>query len=576
MRSFSSSQNGPGALASLARSASDNVGSSAGDPFVVLAKIRTTYWFTIAVVTLVSSFYMFGLTAKEEIAVTILLATLFVLLLLLLQIDHKLESTTQNAKYENVFNSLYRTAVEQQVIFCTVDSAGKVTRVNKEFEVTTGYHSTEIIGEDAGVFVRRGLQDALSPEDWKWLEAGKPWMGFTSYIAKNGRKFEVRCSIVPRLEKSGQIAELEIIAVDVAEQRKDLANAKFSSALNLIDDEIYVFEPSTFNILFVNTAGQARERTGVKNLRSGQNSRDFLSSMAFEKMLRTCEDLIASGEIKKVFSVTRRDGTPLEITLQYVVPDDDAPMFVAVYRNIAERKQAERAKAEFISTISHELRTPLTSIKGSLSLALNGALGEIPAGPRRMLDIAHNNCDRLTLLINDILELEKIEDGKLVFCLEPLDLVGVVRQSIVANASYGDKFGVKFSLLDVPNGEVTVNGDGNRLLQVLDNLLSNAAKFSKNGDKVEILIESKDDSAIITVRDKGVGIDESQRTRLFERFTQVDSSDTRSKGGTGLGLPIARSIVESHGGTLDFISKVGEGTDFFFTLPLLERKIENA
>ena len=240
---------------------------------------------------------------------------------------------------------------------------------------------------------------------------------------------------------------------------------------------------------------------------------------------------------------------------------------MAIYRDITERKVADRAKAEFISTVSHELRTPLTSIKGALSLIEAGAGGNLPAETATLVSLANRNCDRLVLLINDLLDLDRLSSGEIHLKMEPLRLADLVREAIEANRGYGEEFGVRFDATHLEDSAV-VRGDRMRLRQVLDNLMSNAAKFSNRDDRVELSVSREDDVAVISVRDYGVGIPEDARDRIFERFTQADSSDQRQKGGTGLGLNIARSIIGLHRGEISFTSRLGEGTEFFVRLPL--------
>ncbi|MBT3361663.1 MAG: HAMP domain-containing histidine kinase [Rhodospirillales bacterium] len=238
---------------------------------------------------------------------------------------------------------------------------------------------------------------------------------------------------------------------------------------------------------------------------------------------------------------------------------------------IEERKQAEKAKQEFTSTVSHELRTPLTSIKGTLGLIQSGTIGPLPDKLQSMIDVAYANSDRLALLIDDILDMEKIQAGKMELHMEPVDVVSLVEEAIEANKGYGDKHGVTFVNANaVMNEKTLVNGDKNRLMQVLSNLMSNAAKFSPDGEQVELSVTQDSSTFRINVKDNGPGIPEECRGAIFEKFTQVDSSDTRVKGGTGLGLSIAKAIVEQHGGAIDYYSETGGGCRFFFNLPILE------
>ena len=234
--------------------------------------------------------------------------------------------------------------------------------------------------------------------------------------------------------------------------------------------------------------------------------------------------------------------------------------------DITNRIEVENMKSEFVSTVSHELRTPLTSIHGSLGLVTGGAVGEVPAQARDLIEIAGKNCERLIALVNDILDMEKIESGRMEYKFDLVDLDILVEQAIRANQAYGSEFDVAFVLTDTETG-ARVQGDGERLTQVLANLLSNAAKFSPAGEDVGISITRNDGAFRVSVKDSGNGVPEEFRDRIFEKFSQADSSDARQGGGTGLGLSISKAIVDEHGGRIDFDTEIGRGTTFYFDLP---------
>jgi DNA-binding response OmpR family regulator/two-component sensor histidine kinase len=244
-------------------------------------------------------------------------------------------------------------------------------------------------------------------------------------------------------------------------------------------------------------------------------------------------------------------------------------LYVAAIRDISERKRIDRMKTEFVSTVSHELRTPLTSIAGSLGLLAGGLGGELPPQASRLIKIARRNSERLVRLINDILDIEKIESGRMTFDMKPVPLQALVAGVIEANKSYAEEYGVRAELItDVTN--LTVSTDSDRLVQVVTNLLSNAIKFSPTGGVVRIGIERHGQEARLSVRDEGPGIPEEFKSRIFSKFAQADSSDARQKGGTGLGLSIAKEIVECLSGRLSFQTCLGAGTTFYVDLPLAE------
>jgi signal transduction histidine kinase len=229
----------------------------------------------------------------------------------------------------------------------------------------------------------------------------------------------------------------------------------------------------------------------------------------------------------------------------------------------------DRLKGEFVSTVSHELRTPLTSIRGAVGLVLGNSSDSLPENVRELLVMANRNIERLTLLVNDILDLEKIESGKLEFNFVPLDLVELARNALESNAAYANEHQVRLRLAESPS-QAGVTGDESRLLQVFANLLSNAIKYSPAGGEVDVLIRQSDDRFRVSIKDHGKGIPDEFRARIFQRFAQADSSDTRAKGGTGLGLNISKVIVERHTGVIGYVTRPDVGTEFYFELPIRE------
>jgi len=263
----------------------------------------------------------------------------------------------------------------------------------------------------------------------------------------------------------------------------------------------------------------------------------------------------------------RHDGTefPVEVWLNPIQAHDG--LFVlSVVVDVSERKRMDRLKDEFVSTVSHELRTPLTSISGSLGLLLGGAAGTLPDGAVRLLSIAHSNSKRLVRLINDILDIEKIESGQVVLNFRRIDVRALAEQVIEANRAYADGFGVTVRL-DADSQAVDVSADPDRLAQVVTNLLSNAIKFSPQGGEVVVATEQHGDLIRISVRDHGNGIPAEFKPRVFEKFAQADATDARQKTGTGLGLSIVEQIVTRLGGRVSFDDADGGGTVFCVDLP---------
>lgn len=268
--------------------------------------------------------------------------------------------------------------------------------------------------------------------------------------------------------------------------------------------------------------------------------------------------------------MVRRDGSRFWIESRLSMVDwDGAPAVQATVIDITERRNVERMKNDFISTVSHELRTPLTSIAGSLGLISGGMAGPIPEKAQRLIEIAASNSDRLVRLINSILDIEKIESGRLEIAFERLSPAQLVRQAIEVNRGFADEYGISLAL-DEPALTGAVQGGSDQLIQVLTNLLSNAIKFSPPRGEVRLAVRRRGDMVRFSVYDRGPGIPEEFRARVFDKFTQADSGSNRRHKGTGLGLSICRALVERHGGTIGFETEVGVGTEFHFDLPEID------
>ena len=250
------------------------------------------------------------------------------------------------------------------------------------------------------------------------------------------------------------------------------------------------------------------------------------------------------------------------------------PHYVIMLHDITERKKTEKLKSEFVSTVSHELRTPLTSILGSLKLIQAGVTGDISDKTRTMVTIARNNTERLSVLVNDILDVEKLEFDQLKVEMTPVAIVDTIQHAVQQMEGYANGFDVEL-VLDIAENitmEDRVQADAHRVIQVVTNLMSNAVKYSDAGGQVVLSLSKEVDEIVISVKDHGRGMPEYFRKHIFQKFSQVDSTDKREKSGTGLGLYIVKALTEKMQGSISFESELGKGSKFFVRFPIYNPK----
>jgi PAS domain S-box-containing protein len=281
----------------------------------------------------------------------------------------------------------------------------------------------------------------------------------------------------------------------------------------------------------------------------------------------TLDPVVRTGS-RETFVRTDGSEFPVEYTAAVTVDSaGERSGVVITFRDVTERLMIDRMKDEFVSTVSHELRTPLTSIRGALGLLASGLIGNVDPRAQRMLDIAVSNTDRLVRLINDILDLERIDSGHVELNRGVIDSGDLLTEAVDGIQSFADRAGVQI-VCDIAHEKLW--GDHDRIIQALTNLVSNAVKFSEGGKKVRVSGSRSGGMFTFVVEDQGRGIPATHLESIFERFKQVDASDSRNKGGTGLGLAICRSIVTAHGGKIWVESTEGKGTTFSFTIPMHE------
>jgi len=320
------------------------------------------------------------------------------------------------------------------------------------------------------------------------------------------------------------------------------------------------FHNLAFEQLFNRSAAELR----------GRALRELLGEGQYAAIEPHIAEVLQGNATDFKFPLVKTGGEKVELSAQLVPRRNEKGEITGYYAlitDITALTEVERLKSEFIATVSHELRTPLTSIWGSLGLLAGGAAGNLHETARELVTIATQSCERLVRLVNDVLDSEKMESGKMQFAYEVLELGGVIERSLRETEGFASAQGVRLQF-DARAREIKVRADRDRLVQVVTNLLSNASKFSPPGGAVEVAMEQRGAVARVSVSDRGPGVPAESRAHLFDRFYQVDSTNTRSRGGTGLGLSICKGIVERLGGAMAFASREGGGSIFYFELPV--------
>lgn len=372
-----------------------------------------------------------------------------------------------------------------------------------------------------------------------------------------------------RRRRQGDLQHLQLEAAQLAEQLRALrrANALEGAILQALPDGVLAVDRDGM-IRSLNAAAAAIFRcSAAKTL--GRHASDLIPD--FEGLMVELAGAVPAHAVHcRTIDAHRLDGEvfPLELTgtaLAY----DGGQLLVVVLRDLSLQQGVERMKHTFVSVVSHELRTPLTSIRGALALLADGSTGELSPDAQTMVVMASRNCERLVDLVRDILDLDKMRTGQLVIEPEVLDLIRLLRETLRATLGYARLYKVRL-LMPAQSGPIWVRVDPRRMAQVMGNLLSNAIKFSPEGGEVSVRLQVEAGACAVSVVDQGPGIPAEFRAQVFERFAQADATNTRARGGSGLGLSITRALVERMDGRIGFDCPSGGGTVFHVTLPLAQ------
>jgi PAS domain S-box-containing protein len=495
----------------------------------------------------------------------------------ILYYDGSLVNITEQWRSEEALRASearYRALVESGPDGIGIHQDGRIVFINPAGARLLGAQNPdELVGKPAMDLLHPDYREVVRERIQRSLATGQPApLLMEKFIRLDGTVIDVEVTAAPIMWE-GRPA-MQVVFRDITERKRMEEELKAS-------EERYrdLFENANDGIYILDRAGRivsfnrkAEEITGytLEEVR-GQSYTLFLPPGPERKKARRAFLKNMRGQPDKTeLTIIRKDGREviLELSTRPIWQGGQIVGIQGIARDITERKELERLKSDFISTVSHELRTPLTSIKGYVDLVLAGDVGPLTPEQKEFLTIVSQNTTRLTELINDLLEIERLESGKIEFEFAELDLAEVlenVARSLHVNA---EQKGLEF-LTEIPSG-LKVRGDRERLAQVFLNLLSNAIKYTPAGT-VELRAHQEDDAVVVEVRDTGIGLSESDLQKLFQKFFRSDNPYVRKVGGTGLGLSIAKAIVERHGGTITVTSQLGQGSTFTVRLPALAR-----
>jgi PAS domain S-box-containing protein len=448
-----------------------------------------------------------------------------------------------------------------------VNKNAEIILVNLQAKLEFGYRRVELLGQKITHIIPEGFAERLL-KDGVDAMARQILKGIDlTGRRKKGDEFPIEIMLSPLESGDGILVIRDVSLRKDEERRVARMESRYRGLLEAAPDAMVVVNHGG-EIVLANLQAEKEFGYGQDEL-LGQNMKNIIPEGFAERLLagglRSAEDAL-TRQIAAGIELTglRKDRSefPVEIMLSPL----ESAEGILVIRDISARKHSERLKDEFVSTVSHELRTPLTSISGSLGLLAGQWASELPKSAARLLAIAHTNSQRLVRLINDILDIEKLESSRVVFNLSQVDLRALVEHAIEENRGFAESFGVHVRL-DVASADSDVNADPDRLAQVVTNLLSNAIKFSPAGGEVLVAVEKNGNVIRVSVRDHGSGIPDDFKPHVFEKFAQADGTTSRQKGGTGLGLSIVKQIVERLGGEVGFDDAPGGGTIFHVALP---------
>lgn len=461
-----------------------------------------------------------------------------------------------------------RKALYEHTMVTVTATSGELLDVNKKFLETMGYRREEMIGKPLGDFY--APDDLHSSEEIRRVTAlGRIWSGETHLLRADGTVAVTQSTVVPLIDDQGRHVKNMSLRFDISKSKLPENERMLTSAFDNMRDAVFVYEPETFRIVYMNKFALAEQGWSASDVgRKTIWDTDYAPNrQVIESAARA---ILRDGKSTEILDTPRR-GRSYEAQSYMIGSNVGQPRVLTITRDVSDRAAYERERHQLISVITHELRTPLTSIKGALGLLDANAVGPMSTEAKSLVGIALKNSDRMLGLIREILDAEKAEQAVAGTELEPVDLAEAVNTAIVANRGYGAEYDVDF--VDPGSArDLWVMGSEGLFGQILANLMSNAAKFSPSGSQVEVWASREGNSGVIHVRDHGMGISEELRPMLFERFTQARGVGATHANSSGLGLSIVRSMVEKLGGEIHYDTELNVGTTFHIVFPAMTER----
>ena len=456
----------------------------------------------------------------------------------------------------------------------SINEQQQIQLFNQGAEKIFGYRSGEVMGEQLDILIPEVFRTIHRQHVEEFRNSPKKSRTMSDRNTnvygrrKHGEVFPAEASISKLRTQDGLI--FTVMLQDITERQQAAAKIlRSENQLRLITDSLPILIAYVDNHQRYRYINQTYQ-TWFGKPRSeflGLKIQEVLGDTNYQKMLPYVEKALSGEEVTFEIEPINAQGNSRWMNATYI-PDVNSKGkvkgFFAMIEDITERKAIEQMKSEFVSVASHEMRTPLTSIHGVLKLMATGHLGTFTDRGQEMIQIAVRNTDRLVRLINDVLDLERMESGRELIEREKSTSADLIHQAVNVTKEMAQQHQI---IIETEPNSIDLWVDCDRILQTLTNLLSNAIKFSPPDSKVWITSEKQGNEVLFAVKDQGRGIPQDKLETIFERFQQVDASDSRKKGGTGLGLAICRHIVEQHGGRIWAKSILGQGSTFFFTLP---------